>query len=135
MQSNLMYSILLHSDLASVSRRLFFKRIFPKDFRNSLVSLVGWRKYELTYFKAPLIKRVPPLGEKSKKKFQMFILIAQKKRQEKPPKCPKKFAIFEVLLDFLSNGTWHRPMVFCVVFIVPIRFFWAIKINIWRTKS
>ena len=54
---------------ARVSCRLFLKSIYPKDFRNSLVSLVGWHKSKLTYFDPP------PLMVKN-----MLILIAQKKR-------------------------------------------------------
>ena len=59
--------------------RLFMKSIYSKDFRNSFVSLVRWRKSKLTYFD-PLNKKKNPNGEKSKFFPRMLILIAQKKR-------------------------------------------------------
>ena len=76
---------------ARVSHRLFLKSIFPKDFRNSLVILVGWRKSEPTYFNPPLIERVPPYGKKSvlflffyftNVDFDSFLRCAQ---------CPRRF--------------------------------------------
>ena len=58
-------------------RRLFLKSIYSKDFRYSLVSWVGWRKSEITYFDPPFNPKVPHYAEE--KKVRMFILIAQKK--------------------------------------------------------
>ena len=58
--------------------------------------------------------------------------------QEKTPTCPKKghfggkFKFLDVFLEFLSNGTWQRPMVICVVFSNPRRFFSAFKIDIQK---
>ena len=99
---------------ARLSRRLFLKSIYPMHFRNSLV---------------------PPYNEKSDFFLQMLILIAQKKRlgalnatqkiispcqipllrksrkTSKNANFPQK-CMLVVLLHFLSNGTWQRPMVF-----------------------
>ena len=49
-----------------------------------------------------------------------------KKKHQNIPKTSifgGNFTFFEVFLDFLSNGTWQRPMVFSVAFSTPRRFF------------
>ena len=100
-------------------------------------------------FWPPLNQKGPPLWWKIWNFFRMLILIAQKKRLGALNATQKTIGLCQVLLlnfflsknarfwdilvfflDFLSNGTWQRLVVFCVAFSAPRRFFWAIKIKI-----
>ena len=63
------------------------------------------------------------------KKTQLWNLYHCWANQEKPPKtvCLGKNIIFEIFLDFFSNGTLQRVEVFFVVISASWHFIWAIK--------